>query len=62
MQNLGLLVFKRLAGNILGSESGTPVTVELMFTALCIASLFVALLFARTSAKHPELALDKPNR
>ena len=62
VQNLGLLVFKRLAGNILGSESGTPVTVELMFTALCIASLFVALLFARTSAKHPELALDKPNR
>ena len=62
VQNLGLLVFKRLAGNILGSESGSPVTVELMFTALCIASLFVALLFARTSAKHPELALDKPNR
>jgi hypothetical protein len=62
VQNLGLLVFKRLAGSILGSESGTPVTVELMFTGLCVAALLTAFLFAGNSAKHPELGLDKPNR
>ena len=62
VQNLGLLVFKRLAGGILGSESGTPVTVELMFTGLCVAALITALLFARNSAKHPELGLDRPNK
>ena len=62
VQNLGLLVFKRLAGGILGSESGTPVTVELMFTSLCIAALVAVLLFARNSARHPELGLDKPNK
>ena len=62
VQNLGLLVFKRLAGGILGSESGTPVTVELMFTGLCVLALVTALLFAANSRKHPELKLDAPNR
>ena len=55
-------MFKRLAGSILGSEAGTPVTVELMFTGLCIAALLTALLFAANSRKHPELKLDAPNR
>ena len=62
VQNLGLLVFKRLAGSILGSESGTPVTVELMFTGLCVFALVAALVFARNSRKHPELKLDAPSR
>jgi MFS family permease len=62
VQNLGLLVFKRLAGGILGSEAGTPVTVELMFTGLCVLALITALLFARNSRKHPELRLDAPNK
>ena len=62
VQNLGLLVFKRLAGGILGSESGTPVTVELMFTGLCVLALVTALLFAANSRKHPELRLDAPSR
>ena len=60
VQNLGLLVFKRLAGSILGSASGTPVTVELMFTGLCVAAVGIALLFAWTSRRHPELGLDRP--
>ena len=62
VQNLGLLVFKRLAGSILGSESGTPVTVELMFTGLCVLALLTAILFAQNSRKHPELKLDAPNK
>ena len=62
VQNLGLLTFKRLAGHILGSESGTPVTVELMFTGLCVIALLAAILFARSSRRQPSLHLDDPNR
>jgi MFS family permease len=36
-------------------------TVELMFSALCIASVVVALLFRRTSRRNPALHLDTPN-
>ena len=65
VQNLGLLSFKMIAGNILGAHSadaGGPVAVELMFFGLCIAALAVAVIFRRTSARHPELRLDAPNR
>ena len=62
VQNLGLLVFKRLSGSILGSEAGTPVTVEIMFSGLCVAALVAAVLFARNSRKNPGLGLDRPNR
>ena len=74
VQNLGLLSFKWLAGIILGATvvasasdaasvgalSG-PVRVELMFVALCIAAVVIALLFARVSRRHPELRLDAPS-
>ena len=43
-------------------KAGTPVTVELMFTGLCVAALLTALVFAGNSRRHPELGLDKPNR
>ena len=69
IQNLGLMSFKWVSGAILGTASaasGTalsgPVSVELMFTGLCVAALAVALLFARTSDKHPELHLDRANQ
>jgi MFS family permease len=63
VQNLGLLSFKWLAGIILGqSADNGPVRVELMFVGLCIAAVVVAFLFRATSARHPELQLDKPNR
>ena len=67
VQNLGLLAFKMLAGGILGRASAAgaergAVSVELMFTGLCIAAVAVALLFARASRRHPELALDAPNK
>lgn len=68
VQNLGLMTFKMLAGNIIGSHAANPagtgsgpVAVELMFVGLCVAALVVAFLFARTSDRHPELLLDKPN-
>ena len=75
VQNLGLLSFKWLAGVILGSAAVTaaastpsaagavsgPVRVELMFVALCIAAVLIALLFARVSRSHPELRLDAPS-
>ena len=69
VQNLGLLAFKMLAGMILGGTNAEgqaavdgAVRVELMFTALCVAAVAIALLFARASRKHPELALDAPNK
>lgn len=60
VQNLGLLSFKMISGNIIGGPAG-PVGVEVMFVGLCVAALAVALVFARVSQKHPELGLDKPN-
>ena len=62
VQNLGLLSFKWIAGVILGKPGNGPVTVELMFVGLCVAAVLVALVFRRTSARHPELRLDAPNR
>jgi len=69
VQNLGLLSFKMFAGGILGRASSGPdaaqtgaFNVELMFTALCVAAVAVALLFARASRRHPELELDAPNK
>ena len=62
VQNLGLLSFKWIAGVILGKPGNGPVTVELMFVGLCVAAVLVALVFRRTSTRHPELRLDAPNR
>ena len=71
VQNLGLLSFKMLAGNILAAAKGdgiaageavAAVHVELMFVGLCVAALILAFIFARTSSRHPELRLDAPSR
>ena len=65
VQNLGLLSFKMIAGKILGRSGDTlqgAVSVELMFTGLCVAAVLTALLFVRSSRRHPELELDTPNR
>lgn len=63
VQNLGLLAFKMLAGRIIGNDADSalagPVGTELMFVTLSVAALAVALLLRRTSARHPELGLDK---
>lgn len=76
VQNLGLWGFKRFAGRILESTHGSAnaadaasnlgnspiLNVELMFLAVCVAALVLAILFAASSRRHPELALDKANR
>ena len=62
VQNLGLMSFKWLSGVILGRPGNGPVTVELMFVALCVLAVAVALVLQRTSRLHPELRLDVPNR
>ena len=62
VQNLGLLSFKWVAGVILGRPGNGPVSVELMFVGLCVAAVAVAFVFRHTSARHPELKLDQPNR
>ncbi|MBO5546843.1 MAG: MFS transporter [Bacteroidales bacterium] len=69
VQNLGLLAVKMLAGRILAGAGTGPdaalrgsFSVELMFTLLCVAAVAVALLFSRTSRRHPELGLDAPNK
>ena len=63
VQNLGLLSFKWIAGAILGASAAGvangPVRVEVMFVALCVAAVVIALLFARTSDRNPDLGLDK---
>ncbi|MBQ3712218.1 MAG: MFS transporter [Bacteroidales bacterium] len=76
VQNLGLWGFKRFAGRILESTHGSVnaadaasnlgnsplLNVELMFLAVCVAALVLAFLFAASSRRHPELALDKANK
>ena len=62
VQNLGLLSFKWLSGVILGTSVQGPVHVEMMFSALCVFAVLVAVIFCRTSARHPELQLDQPNK
>lgn len=70
IQNLGLMLFKMLAGLILGTvavadiqeRKAGAVEVELMFVALCILAVGTALMLARSSDKSPELRLDAPNK
>ena len=75
VQNLGLMLFKMLAGNILASrslnggvEGGAlsgvegPVAVELMFVVVCVLALLLALGLRRDSSRRPELRLDAPSK
>ena len=62
VQNLGLLSFKWLSGVILGQGAQGPVNVEIMFSALCVFAVVVAVIFCRTSARNPQLQLDTPNK
>jgi len=68
IQNLGLMFFKMTAGEILQANGGSSaetaagaVRVELMFVAVTVAALVLALSLRRSSAKHPELKLDAPS-
>ena len=69
VQNLGLMLFKMLAGNILAANAPATanaaagaVGVEVMFVAVCIVALVLAFGLRRSSARKPELRLDAPMR
>ena len=74
MQNLGLMLFKMLAGKILAASkprdaivSSAPdfyvsgaIWVEVMFVVVCVIALLLAIGLRRSSRRHPELHLDVP--
>jgi Na+/melibiose symporter-like transporter len=71
VQNLGLLSFKMLAGNILTSRggdqgtaqsAGAAVSVEIMFIAVCLLSVALSFILRRDSSRHPEMKLDAPSK
>ena len=78
VQNLGLMLFKMLAGNILAAKAGMAdqvghdvaaagqasgaVGVEIMFVAVCVLALLLALGLRRDSIRRPELRLDAPSK
>ena len=49
------------AGGAAAQGISGPVAVELMFVALCVAAIVIALLFTRASRRHPSLGLDLPS-
>lgn len=61
VQNLGLMLFKMLAGKMLAVSTAGAVAVEIMFVAVCVAALSLALGLRRTSSKNPDLKLDAPS-
>ena len=71
IQNLGLMSFKMIAGWILAGAvaSGNGPSdaaagafrVELVFVAICIVALVLAIFFRREAEKHPELRIDSPS-
>jgi len=72
IQNLGLLLFKMLAGVILGKAMAEGVgmdvktsaarNVELMFVVLCVVAVVISFMLARSSDRNPSLGLDEPNK
>jgi Nitrate/nitrite transporter len=69
VQNLGLMSFKMLAGNILASQSGGhgasaagSFRVELMFVCVCIVALGLSLALRKSSQVRPDLRLDAPSK
>ncbi len=69
VQNLGLMSFKMFAGKILAatnlnqgvSETGA-VWVEVMFVAVCVVALLLAVSLNMDSRRNPQLKLDIPDR
>ncbi|MBQ6254122.1 MAG: MFS transporter [Bacteroidales bacterium] len=61
VQNLGLMLFKMLAGKMLAVSSAGAVAVEIMFVAVCVAALSLALGLRKSSSKNPGLKLDAPS-
>ncbi|MGM9740845.1 MAG: MFS transporter [Candidatus Cryptobacteroides sp.] len=64
IQNMGMLLVPIAVGFIFrNTESGKIAALrsEYVFLALCLLAIFVALLYARSSDKNPDLGLDKAN-
>ena len=69
VQNLGLMSFKMFAGKILAdtnldkgvSETGA-VWVEVMFVAVCVVALLLALSLSVYSRRNPHLKIDLPDQ
>ncbi len=61
VQNLGLMLFKMLAGKMLAVSKAGAVAVEIMFVAVCVAALSLALGLRLSSSKNPDLKLDAPS-
>ena len=58
VQNIGMMMVPIWVGRIFDT-SGNPVHVEILFIALAVIAIAVALVFLYSSKKHPELGLDK---
>ena len=58
IQNIGLFFTPIIVGNIIESTSD-PVSAEYFFIFLAACAIVIAVIFSRSSAKHPELGLDK---
>ena len=59
------MLFKMFAGKIFSvSETGATgaVGVEVMFVAVCVIAMMLALGLRRSSARMPELRLDSPSK
>ena len=56
----GIILGSAAAGAAAEAAASGPVRVELMFVALCVAAVIIALLFARISKRNPSLRLDAP--
>lgn len=63
IQNMGMLVVPVFVGRIFAARTGVDAAghAEYIFIGLGCIALCVALLLARSSAAHPELAIDNPS-
>ncbi len=64
VQNIGLMLFKMLAGEIFYANSGDSMrgshVTELMFVGVCVVALALTLFLRRASRLKPGLGLDSP--
>lgn len=64
IQNVGLFFVPKIVGRIFANDSGLSgvASVERLFIFLGVIAIILALLLRKSSASHPELALDEANR
>ncbi|MDR1887361.1 MAG: MFS transporter [Prevotellaceae bacterium] len=64
IQNIGLMLVPVVIGKILKMTESLPGVIysELIFIALAVIAIVISFLLKKSSQKHPELGLDKPNK